>query len=118
MINLRMVFLDLRINNCVKGFRDKYINEYKCLKEIDLFFYSIQDELIKNVVTQENTFIMASLSQLQKLYDSCILLFERGLAESGHALIRTILELSFKIIEVIKNREFVEDLLLEEQCEC
>lgn len=110
-------FLDLRINNCIEGFRNKYKNEYKCLKEIDSFFYRIQDELTKKVVTQDNTFIMASLSQLQKLYDSCILLFERGLVEAGHALIRTILELAFKIIEVIKNKEFVEDLLLEEQYE-
>ena len=110
-------FLDLRINNYIEGFRNKYKNEYNCLKEIDTFFYRIQKELTKKVVTQENTFIMASLSQIQKLYDSCILLFERGLVESANTLIRPILDLSFKIIEVIKNKEFVEDLLLEEQYE-
>lgn len=110
-------FLDLRINNCIEKFRDEYENEYKCLKAVDAFFYTVQEELRKKRFTQENTFIMASLSQLQKLYDSSILLFERGLVEAGNTLIRSILDLSFKIIEVIKNKEFVEDLLLEEQYE-
>ncbi len=110
-------YLDLKINSCIEGFRNRYKEEYNCLKEIDSFFYKIQDELIKRGVNQQNTFIMASLVQLQKLYDSSILLFERGLVEAGNTLIRPILELSFKIIEVIKNEDFVEDLLLEEQYE-
>ncbi len=110
-------YLDLKINSCIDGFRCRYKEEYNCLKEIDSFFYKIQDELIKKGANQQNTFIMASLVQLQKLYDSSILLFERGLVESGNTLIRPILELSFKIIEVISNDEFVEDLLLDEQYE-
>ena len=110
-------YLDLKINSCIEVFRVRYKDEYECLKEIDSFLYKIQDELIKKGVSQQNTFIMASLVQLQKLYDSSILLFERGLVEAGNTLIRPILELSFKIIEVIKNEEFVEDLLLEEQYE-
>ena len=110
-------YLDLKINNYIGGFRNRYKNEYNCLKEINMFFQKVQLELIKKGVNQQNTFIMASLAQLQKTYESCILLFERGLVESGQALIRTILELSFKIIEVAKNKDFVEDLLLERQYE-
>ena len=110
-------YLDLKINSFIEGFRCGYQDEYNCLKEIDSFFYKIQDELIKKKVNQQNTFIMASLVQLQKLYDSAVLLFERGLVEAGNTLIRPILEVSFKIIEVIKNEDFVEDLLLEEQHE-
>lgn len=112
---LKEGYLDLKINSCIEGFRCRYKDEYNCLKEIDSFFYKIQDELIKKGANQQNTFIMASLVQLQKLYDSAILLFERGLVEAGNTLIRPILELSFKIIEVIMNEDFVEDLLLEEQ---
>ena len=36
-------FLDLKINNYIDGFRNKYRNEYQCLKELDSFFYRIQD---------------------------------------------------------------------------
>ena len=74
-------YLDLKINSCIDGFRCRYKEEYNCLKEIDSFFYKIQDELIKKGANQQNTFIMASLVQLQKLYDSSILLFERGLVD-------------------------------------
>ena len=115
--NLEDGYLDLKINKYIKGFREKYKNEYNCIKKVNMFFQKIQMELTKKGVTQQNTFIMASLSQLQKSYESSILLFERGLRESGNALIRTILDLSFKIIEVIRNEDFVEDLLLEEQYE-
>lgn len=110
-------YLDLKINKYIEGFRKKYKNEYNCVKKVNMFFQKIQTELTKKGFTQQNTFIMASLSQLQKSYESTILLFERGLRESGNTLIRTILDLSFKIIEVIRNEDFVEDLLLEEQYE-
>lgn len=115
--NFKDRYLDLRINKYIVGFRKKYKNEYNCIKRVNMFFQKIQMELTKNGVNQQNTFVMASLSQLQKSYESSILLFERGLREAGNALIRTILDLSFKIIEVIRNEDFVEDLLLEEQYE-
>ena len=43
-------FLDLKINNYIDGFRNKYRNEYQCLKEWDSFFYRIQDELTKKLL--------------------------------------------------------------------
>ena len=61
--------------------------------------------------------IMASLNQLHKLYQSAVLLFERGLVESANVLIRTILDVIFKIAECIRNEDFVENFLIDEKYE-
>lgn len=63
---------------------------------------------------QQNAYIMASITQLYKLYQSAVLLFERGLKESANVLIRTILDLSFKIIEVVRNEDYVDELLVQD----
>ncbi|MBR3153039.1 MAG: hypothetical protein IKF52_05540 [Clostridia bacterium] len=105
-------YLDLKINKYIGNFRKQYENEYLCIKKINNYLYKIQNEIEKKGVSQQNVFIMASLTEIQKIFCSSILLFERGLPESANILIRSILELSFKIIEVIRNEDFVEDLLL------
>ena len=105
-------YLDLKINQYISNFRKRYENEYICIKKFNNFLYKIQSEIGKRGVSQQNAFIMASLTEIQKIFCSAILLFERGLPESANILIRSILELSFKVIEVIRNEDFVEDLLL------
>ena len=105
-------YLDLKINQYISNFRKQYENEYLCIKKFNNFLSKLQSEIGKKGVSQQNAFIMASLMEIQKIYCSAILLFERGLPESANILIRTVLELSFKIIETIRNKDFVEDLLL------
>lgn len=107
-------YLDLKINQYINNFRIQYENEFLCIKKFNNFLYKIQSEIGKKVASQQNTFIMASLIEIQKIFCSAILLFERGLPESANILIRSILELSFKMIEVIRNEDFVEDLLLKD----
>ena len=51
--------------------------------------------------------------QLNKFFRSEILMFEHGLKDVGESLIRTCLELAIKIIELIKNKDFIEDYELE-----
>ena len=110
-------YLDLKINQYISNFRKKDENEYLCIKKFNNFLYKIQSEIGKNGANQQNAFIMASLTEIQKIFCGAILLFERGLPESANILIRTILELSFKIIETIRNEDFVKDLLLAEYFE-
>ncbi len=117
MENLEDGYLDLKLNQCISNFRNRYKDEYICIKEFNIFLYEVQCEIGKKGVSQQNAFIVASLTELQKIFCSCILLCERGLPESANILVRTILELSFKIIEVVRNKEFVEDLLLAESFE-
>ncbi len=63
----------------------------------------------------KDVYLLASIVQLNKLYQSAILLFERGLRESANIIIRTIIEVSFKNIEVMRNIEFINELWLEQQ---
>ena len=107
-------YLDLKINQYINNFRKQYEKEYLCIKRFNNFLYKLQSEIGKKGVSQQNAFIIASLAEIQKIFCSSILLFERGLPESANILIRTVLELSFKIIETIRNKDFVEDLLLAE----
>jgi len=114
---LKDEYLDLKINDYIIGFRDKYRKEYDVIKEFNAFFRLLQIELGKKGQEQQNVCIMASLNQLHKLYQSAVLLFERGLVESSNVLIRTILDLIFKITECIRNEEFVDKLLIDEKYE-
>ena len=114
---LRDEYLDLKINDCIIGFRDKYSKEYNVIKEFNMFFRLLQIELGNKGQGQQNVCIMASLNQLHKLYQSAILLFERGLVESANILIRTILDLIFKTAECIRNQDFVDKFFIEEKYE-
>lgn len=110
-------FIDLQMNNYIVRFREKYVNEYDVVKELYEIFKCILDELGKKGELQQNVYIMASITQLYKLYQSAIILLERGLRESANVLIRTILELSFKVIEVIRDKAFVDKFWLEQEYE-
>lgn len=114
---LKDEYLDLKINDCIIGFRDRYRKEFDVIKEFNVFFRLLQIELGKKGQGQQNVCIMASLNQLHKLYQSAILLFERGLVESANVLIRTILDLIFKITECIRSEDFVDKFLIEEKYE-
>ncbi len=105
-------YIDLRINNLVKDSRNKYQKEYEIISQINDFLSIIQKETEKKGTEKQNVYITVSLIEIQKLYCSAVLLFERGLPESANIIIRTLLELTFKIVEVIRNKEFVEDLLV------
>ncbi len=110
-------YIDLEINKYIVGFREKHKIEYEVIKELYEIFRKTQDELSKLGAFQQNVYIIASITQLYKLYQSAIILLERGLKEAANVLIRTILDLSFKIIEVIRNEDSVDAFLLEQDFE-
>lgn len=106
--------LELKINEKIPNFRKKYTKEYDIVLQFNKLYYKIIELLSKKDVNQKNMYIISSIAQLHKLYQSCILLFERGLKDNAYILIRTIIELTFKIAEVLKNEDFIDQMLLDE----
>ena len=109
---LRNGFLDLRINDCIKGFRENHKDEYELIVYINDFFMKLEQEVVKCGKLERDTNILAALTQLHKVYESAILLFERGLEEPGNILIRTMLDLIYKIVEYIRNENAAADFML------
>lgn len=110
-------FIDLIVNECIVGFRQQYENEYKIIEEFIIIFRLCEEEMEKRGVNLQNAYLLAAIMQLNKLYQSTIILFERGLKEPANVVIRTIIELIFKIIAVIRDEDFINKLSLYQQYE-
>jgi len=110
-------FIDLKLNDCIESLRKEYEKEYEIIEGFIKIFRLIEEFMEKKGNTQQNVFLLASMIQLNKLYQSAILLLERGLKEPAYVLIRTILDVIFKVIEVIRNKNYVTDLLIEQEYE-
>lgn len=105
-------FLDYEINKIVKKIRKQYQNEYKIINDFNKYIYILIEKLLYKGSSQQNLFVIASIVEMHKFYQSSIILLERGLPECANSLIRTMIDLLIKIIEVIRNKESVEKLLL------
>lgn len=110
-------FIDLTVNDCIVGFRQEYQNEYKIIEEFINIFRMCEEEMEKIGPNLQNTYLLAAIMQLNKLYQSTIILFERGLKDPANVIIRTIIELVFKSIAVIRDEEFIDKLSLYQQYE-
>ena len=110
-IKLTDGFIDLMINENLIKFRNKYKNEYALIRETKNLLECMQHKFIDQDVPINEMYIATALVELNKLFQSAILLFERGLLESGNIIIRSCLELSFKIVELIKNKSFFDDMI-------
>ena len=110
-------FIDLRINENLSKFRSEHKEEYEFIKETKKLFDKAQQKFIGQTVTKDEMYIATSLISLNKLFQSAVLLFERGLLESGNIIMRSCLELSFKIVELIKNKKFINSMIKEQYFE-
>lgn len=109
-IDLTDGFFDLRINATLPNFRSKHNKEYELIREVKRLFDKAQHRFIGQTVTENELYIATAIIDLNKLFQSAVVLFERGLLESGNIIIRSCLELSFKIVELIKNKDFIYDM--------
>lgn len=112
-IKLTDGFIDLRINENLLGFRNAHLKEYAIIRETKDLLDSTQREFINQEVSKSEMYLVTAIIELNKLFQSAIVLFERGLPESGNIIIRSCLELSFKIVELIKNENFIDDMVKE-----
>lgn len=110
-------YIDLIVNEYLPEFRQKHSNEYEIIYQLINLFRICEKQLEGLEVNRKNKFILASIMQLNKLYQSSVILFERGLKESANIIIRSILELSLKLISVIHDENFLDILLNDEAIE-
>lgn len=106
-------FLDLKLNEAIVAFRNEYKSEYALIFEIKSFLDEAQEFFLGKTVSKQDMFLSASILELNKLFQSAVLLFERGLPESSNIVIRSILELSFRIVELIRNDDFLKEMILD-----
>ena len=112
-IKLTDGFIDLKINENLLGFRNVHQKEYAIIRETKTLLDSMQSEFINQDASKSEMYLVTAIIELNKLFQSAVVLFERGLLESGNIIIRSCLELSFKIVEIIKNKNFVDDMIKE-----
>lgn len=105
-------FLDLKINESISIFREEYKSEYLLILKIKSFLEEVQNCFADKTVSNQDMYLFASIVELGKLFQSAVLLFERGLPESANIIVRSILELNFEIIESIRNADFLKEMIL------
>lgn len=106
-------FIDLEVNDSIKKFRKSNSKLYKLLYELIDILRECEVYINKLGTEKNNVYLLAMFMQLNKFFQGSILMFERGLKDIGNSLIRTCFELSIKIIELIKNQDFIEEYELE-----
>lgn len=110
-------FIDGIVNDCVKHFRKQYSKEYETIDELVKLFRMVEYELEKTGASRQDLYLLSALTQLNELFQSSVILLERGLKDSAYIIIRSILELIFKIIEVVRNESFIDDMSLKQEYE-
>lgn len=106
-------FLDLKLNEAITAFREEHKTEYRVLLRVKSFLYEVQDCFVGKTVSEQDKFLAVSIVELNKLFQSAVLLYERGLPEAANIVARSILELSFKTIELIRNENFLQELKMD-----
>lgn len=105
-------FLDLAMNEYIINHRKQYQKEYEVITNFNEYIFKIINMLLSNGSNKQNMFIIASVVEMHKFYQSVVLLLERGLPESANSLIRSMIDLLIKLIEVIRVPKAVDILLL------
>lgn len=107
-------FLDLKINEHLPEFREEHKKEYDVVIELMQLLCSLEDKFVGKDASQRDIFLLSSIIELNRLFQSAVLLFERGIPASANIVIRTILELSLHIVETIKNEDHIEEIVFDE----
>ena len=107
-------FLDFKINERLPKFREEHKEEYKVIINLMQLFNSLKDKFVGKNASEQDIFLLSSIIELNKLFQSAVLLFERGIPSSANIIVRTILELSLNIVETVKNKEHIQEIMLNE----
>lgn len=101
-------FLSTEINDCILIFRNRFASEYELINQINEFCYDLQDRFVGYEATREVVYYLTALTELHKLYQSVILLLERGLDSSANIVMRSAIELSLKFLEAMRNPDQID----------
>lgn len=108
-------FLSTEINDCIPIFRNRFASEYELINQINEFCYDLQDRFIGYEATREVVYYLTALTELHKLYQSVILLLERGLDSSANIVMRSAIELSLKFLEAMRNPDQIDAFIAHDE---
>lgn len=108
-------FLSIEINDCIPMFRSRFASEYELIEQINEFYYELQNCFVGQEATLEIVYYLTALTELHKLYQSVILLLERGLDSSANIVIRSAIELSLKLLEAIRNPDQIDAFIARDE---
>lgn len=108
-------FLSTEINDCIPMFRKRFAPEYELIDQINEFYYDLQNCFVGQEATLEIVYYLTALTELHKLYQSVILLLERGLDSSANIVMRSAIELSLKLLEAIRNPDQIDAFIAHDE---
>lgn len=111
-------FLNVGVMKQIKIVRNENKDIFDLIYAFNKLAYKVSDEFKDKPCNKKENYIFCAFVELHKFYQSSIILLERGLYESSQSLMRSILELSFKIIMVIESEDYISsmayDLIVED----
>ena len=108
-------FLSTEINDCIPIFRKRFASEYELIDQINEFYYDLQNCFVGHEATLEIVYYLTALTELHKLYQSVILLLERGLDSSANIVMRSTIELTLKLLEAIRNPDQIDAFIAHDE---
>lgn len=102
-------FLDFKINEALPRFREEHKEEYDIVFEVINILDDIETKFTGRPDNEQTRYILSYIVELDKLFQSAVLMFERGLPRSANIIIRTILEVSLNIVDIIKNEKHIQE---------
>lgn len=105
-------FLDEKMNKNRQYIKQEYRTEFDLLYQFNRFSYKVLDNYNKNdiKVTEANSYILVSFSEIGKNYQAAIIMVEMGLMTNFEAILRNMLELSIKIKYVLNDNKNINKL--------
>jgi hypothetical protein len=114
---LQQRFLDLEINKYLPKFRDRYREEYDVIFELMRYMEIMENKFVDQDASLRVMLLFSAVIEINRLFQSAVLLLEKGLPSAAKIIARTILELSIKMVEMIRNQQYAQEFLVEDICE-
>lgn len=114
MVESKDGFLGENMKSLIEENKQKNKIEYITLYELNRFLYKIVYALDGIELTDENKYIAASFVNVHKLYQAAIILLEYGFDTRFESLLRSIIDLTVKMLFVLKDKKNYKRILLKE----
>jgi hypothetical protein len=109
---LQQRFLDLEINKYLPKFRDRYREEYDVIFELMRYMEIMENKFVDQDASLRVMLLFSAVIEINRLFQSAVLLLEKGLPSAAKIIARTILELSIKMVEMIRNQQYAQEFLV------
>lgn len=103
-------FLDDKMQKNIKKIKNRYKDEFNLLYKFNRLMYKIMDNYNDIEANESDNYILTGFVEINKLYQSAIIMLEYGLKNSFESLMRNILELSIQMLYVFLDEKNVYEL--------